>query len=182
MMIPQLQQQQQGHSPPSESTPYTVTISIASPGVISLLNHGLKKGQAVVFATTGALPTGLTAGTTYYVAADPNFNDNQFAVAATQNGPSIVTSGSQSGVQTQSQPTGTFRVVRINKVVTECYVVAANASAAKAAARLQAPQFWLERHIKQFGNSVSAGPGNANTTPGCEDVFEYDTVSSDDGL
>lgn len=184
-MIPQRQQQQQGHSPPSESTPYTVTISIGGgfggAGVISLLNHGLSKGHAVVFATSGALPTGLTAGTTYYVVPDQNFNDNQFAVAATQNGPAIVTSGSQSGTQTQSQPTNTFRVLRLSKVVTETYVIAANAIAAKAAARLLGNEKWARRHVRQYPSAVSAGPGNANTT-GTEDVFEYDTVSSDDGL
>lgn len=82
-----------------------VTISIASPGVVSWVGHGLERGQAIKFATTGALPTGLTAGTTYYVSASGLNTDNfqlssSFANALA--GTSINTSGTQSGVQTAS--------------------------------------------------------------------------------
>jgi hypothetical protein len=74
-----------------------VTISIASPAVITWAANGLTNGQAVVFSTTGALPTGLTAGTVYYVvAAMPN----TFEVGATPGGAAINTSGAQSGVHT----------------------------------------------------------------------------------
>ena len=44
----------------------TATMTIASPCVVSLTKHGLRDGTGVVFSTTGALPTGITAGTTYY--------------------------------------------------------------------------------------------------------------------
>ena len=44
----------------------TVTLSIASPCVVTSTNHGLRDGTGLVFSTTGALPTGITAGTTYY--------------------------------------------------------------------------------------------------------------------
>src|ERR1019366_8543456 len=43
------------------------TMTIAAPGVITWANHPFVAGQAVVFETTGALPTGLTAGTAVYV-------------------------------------------------------------------------------------------------------------------
>ncbi len=36
----------------------TVTITIASPGVVSLTSHGLATGDAIYLTTTGALPTG----------------------------------------------------------------------------------------------------------------------------
>lgn len=74
-----------------------VTISIASPGVVTLNDHGLAAGRPIVFATTGALPTGLVAGTIYYVLAPLT---NTFNVAATPGGAAINTSGSQSGVHT----------------------------------------------------------------------------------
>lgn len=77
----------------------TVTISIATPGVISWASHGLKVGYPVKFTTTGALPTGLTVGTTYWVIS-AGFTANSFRVAATPNGTAINTSGSQSGVHT----------------------------------------------------------------------------------
>lgn len=74
------------------------TITIASPGVVTFANHGLQLSAPVVFSTTGALPTGLVAGTIYYVQSVPTVNT--FTVSATQGGSVINTSGSQSGVQT----------------------------------------------------------------------------------
>ena len=44
----------------------TVTLTVASPCVVTSTNHGLRYGTGLVFSTTGALPTGVTAGTTYY--------------------------------------------------------------------------------------------------------------------
>ncbi len=76
----------------------TVTISIATPGVITWTGHGLAVNTPVVFSTTGALPTGLTAGTTYYVKTV--LDANTFTVAATSDGTAIVTSSPQSGVHT----------------------------------------------------------------------------------
>lgn len=75
----------------------TVTITIASPGVVTWTAHGLANGATVVLSTTGALPTGLTAGTTYYVV---NSATDTFELAATSGGASINTSGTQSGVHT----------------------------------------------------------------------------------
>lgn len=76
----------------------TVTISIATPGVVTYTAHGLHEGQPFTLTTTGALPTGLTVGTTYYVRRV--INANTFAVSATLNGAEIATSGTQSGVHT----------------------------------------------------------------------------------
>jgi len=73
-----------------------VTITIASPGVVTWNSHGFSNGTSVGFYTTGALPTGLTAGTNYYVV---NSTTNTFQVSATKGGAAINTSGSQSGTQ-----------------------------------------------------------------------------------
>ena len=79
------------------ATTRTVTITIASPAVVTLADHGFENGDQIRFATTGALPTGLTAGTIYYV---NNITTDTFEVSATLAGTSIDTSGTQSGVQT----------------------------------------------------------------------------------
>lgn len=76
-----------------------VTITIATPGVISWPSHTLAAGTPVSFATTGALPTGLTAGTIYYVIAG-GLATNAFEVSATVGGSAVNTSGTQSGVHT----------------------------------------------------------------------------------
>ena len=81
----------------------TCTISIASPAVVTY-NNSFVANQAVVFTTTGALPTGLTANTTYYVMAT-NLSSTSFQVSATQGGAAINTSGTQSGTQTVTAPT-----------------------------------------------------------------------------
>lgn len=74
-----------------------VTISIASPGVVTWNGHGLCNGQKFQLTTTGALLTGLAAATTYYV---KYIDANSFQLTSTRGGAAINTSGSQSGVHT----------------------------------------------------------------------------------
>ncbi|NBW13275.1 MAG: hypothetical protein EBR82_35230 [Caulobacteraceae bacterium] len=74
----------------------TVSISIASPAVISATNT-FNNGTPIRFTTTGALPTGLTVGTQYFVI---NSTGTTFNVAATAGGAAINTSGTQSGTHT----------------------------------------------------------------------------------
>lgn len=81
----------------SQTAGVTVTMTIASPCVVTWNSHGLPNGSTLRFATTGALPTGLTAGTTYYVI---NTTTNTFQLSATLSGTAINTSGSQSGTHT----------------------------------------------------------------------------------
>lgn len=75
----------------------TVTITIASPGVVTLNAHGLSNGDRIRLATTGALPTGLSANTDYFVL---NAATNTFQLSATQGGTAINTTGTQSGTHT----------------------------------------------------------------------------------
>ena len=77
----------------------TVTMTIASPAVVTLTNHDLVAGQAIRFRTTGALPTGVTAGTIYYVIS-AGLAANTFRFSATSGGSAVNTSGSQSGTHT----------------------------------------------------------------------------------
>lgn len=87
-------------TPASYIASATVTITIASPGVITWNSHGLANGDRVTFATTGALPTGITAGTVYFVV---NAATNTFQISATSGGAAINTTGTQSGVHTASR-------------------------------------------------------------------------------
>jgi microcystin-dependent protein len=75
----------------------TFTVTIATPGVITLNSHGLAIGDAIYFTTTGALPTGLAVNTIYYIIT-AGFGANSFQVSATRGGSAINTSGTQSGV------------------------------------------------------------------------------------
>lgn len=73
----------------------TATITIASPAVItSTILY--TEGAAISFSTTGALPTGITAGTTYYVYNVDGLTFNLLDA----NGNIVNTSGAQSGIHT----------------------------------------------------------------------------------
>lgn len=72
------------------------TITIASPGVITRKTHGLQTGDRIILSTSGALPTGLTANTWYWVVSN-NMTEDDFCVSATRNGTPINTSSTQSG-------------------------------------------------------------------------------------
>lgn len=88
-----------GDAAPVDSDPVTVTI--ASPGVFTDTGHGFTGGEAIQFSTTGALPTGLVVGTTYFVLAS-GLTSNSYSVAATPGGAAITTSGTQSGTHTRA--------------------------------------------------------------------------------
>lgn len=74
----------------------TITVTIASPAVFSYTSHGLNAGDIITLTTTGALPTGLTANTSYYVIS-AGLTANAFEVSATPGGSAVNTSGTQSG-------------------------------------------------------------------------------------
>ena len=81
----------------------TATISIASPAVVTMTSHGGRNGMPVVFSTTGVLPTGVVAGTTYYLG---NVAQNTANLYTDVGLTSIVnTSGSQSGTHTAKSAT-----------------------------------------------------------------------------
>jgi len=84
----------------------TVTTTIASPGVVTYTAHNFTNGDAIVFATTGALPTGLTAGTIYFARStgDNTLNIYDTSAHAVTGGATgrVNTSGTQSGVHTAS--------------------------------------------------------------------------------
>jgi hypothetical protein len=74
----------------------SATTPIASPGVVTVASAP-SNGDQVIFATTGALPTGITAGTPYYVV---NRTSTTFEISTTSGGTSINFTGSESGSQT----------------------------------------------------------------------------------
>lgn len=74
----------------------TFTVTIASPGVVTATAHGLVANDTVMLETDGALPTGLSADTVYYLVA--TVATDTFSLALTKGGTAITTSGSQSGI------------------------------------------------------------------------------------
>jgi hypothetical protein len=81
------------------------TISIASPAVITRNSHGFSVGDAIKFTTTGNLPGGMTTLSRYFILAS-GFGANSFQISLAPGGTAVVTTGSQSGVQTVGRTTG----------------------------------------------------------------------------
>jgi hypothetical protein len=77
----------------------TVSMTIANPCVVSTTIN-IPDKTAIVFETTGALPTGLLVGTTYYTRY---VSSTTFNLSLTPTGALIITTGSQSGTHTISQ-------------------------------------------------------------------------------
>ena len=83
------------------ATPNQVTITIATPGVVTISSgSAITLGTAVVLSSTGTLPTGLTIGTVYYAGG---ISGSTFKLATTYAnaiaGTFITTSGTQTGSQ-----------------------------------------------------------------------------------
>lgn len=83
----------------------TVTISNASPAVITDTGHGMSIAQVFNLTTTGGLPTGLSTGTNYFVSS-AGYATNSYQVAPTvadaiAGTNSINTSSAGSGVHTR---------------------------------------------------------------------------------
>lgn len=79
----------------------TITVTIASPGLVTLTNHGLLTGDGIYLTSTGSLPTGLSQNTQYWVIKN---DANSFWLATTPAnaaaGTKINTTGSQTGTHT----------------------------------------------------------------------------------
>lgn len=96
---------------PAWSVGSGATITIASPAVVTLTSipgvgiaDGYVKGSPITFTTTGALPTGITAGTTYYT-GNVDGSQTTFNLYTDSALTTIVnTSGSQSGTHTIHGP------------------------------------------------------------------------------
>jgi len=87
---------------PTLIAPTTITISNATPGLVTLTSNTttpLPDGTALMFETTGALPTPLTPFTVYYV---KYLTPTTFNLSSTYGGAAINTTSAGSGVQTIS--------------------------------------------------------------------------------
>lgn len=78
---------------------YAVTISVATPAVITKTAHGLIAGTPFRLSSTGTLPTGFSDSTTYYVLAT-GLTADAFQASLTAGGAAINTSGAGSGTHT----------------------------------------------------------------------------------
>jgi len=86
------------------TTNFTVTISNASPAVLTAAAHGGVPGQVGQLTTTGTLPTGLSLATNYYVIST-GLASGSFQVSATPGGAAINTSSAGSGTHTWTNQT-----------------------------------------------------------------------------
>ena len=150
----------------------TVTISNASPGVITYTNNGLMPNTPIVFTTAGALPTGITVGTTYYVLT--NLDANTFTISATVAGTVINTSSAGSGVHTATITTPTTVTQINNKPLKVIQAWMRNTSVTP---NIDTPLLLLSRQeYNMLGSKASTGMVNSvwydpNTTYGTATTY-----------
>lgn len=90
------------------------TITIAAPGVVTWAAHSLNNDDPVIFSSSGALPTGIVSGVTYYVR---NKTTNTFELTTTRGGASsIATTGTQSGTHSAISPSEVVTPYDINDI------------------------------------------------------------------
>jgi hypothetical protein len=160
-----------------------VTITIATPGVVTWFqgSHGMTGNEAIVFTTTGALPTGLTAGTTYYVLAS-GITATTFSVAATPGGTAIDTTGAQSGIHTATvgglSIEGTYIVTDVADVDTFSVAISSSA-AATATVPMNGGDARLRYHIALGPIAESTGYSVGSYSDGT--YSEGATISAQEG-
>jgi len=76
----------------------TCTVAVASPGIVTIANHGLSEGQEICFSTTGTFLTGITPITVLYYVRNPT--QNTFNISSTPSAALLNFTGTQSGVHT----------------------------------------------------------------------------------
>jgi hypothetical protein len=72
----------------------TFTVTVASPAVLTFAAHTPVDNTVIILSTTGALPTGLSAGVAYYIVGS---SGSTCRLSLTQAGAAINTTGTQSG-------------------------------------------------------------------------------------
>lgn len=149
------------------------TIDIPS-STITSNNHGFQESDGVVFTTTGALPTGITAGTRYWVV---NPTTNTFQVTDVLQNSALTFSGTQSGIHT-------IHVASPRLVSTMAYTGVSTRLIGKLTLNLPTPGTWVaptnismsdvsqppEAIGMKYNGSTRQGSGNLGCT-----TRDYDT-------
>lgn len=105
-----------GPPPASFAGGIVVTISHASPGVITWASHGFSIGDTVQFSSTGTLPAPLATVTTYYVVS---ITTNTFTISSTPGGSAINTTTTGSGTHTGYRFSPTFILLSSGTIAIE---------------------------------------------------------------
>jgi hypothetical protein len=100
--------------PLSLSAPATVTITVASPAVITWAGQNISVNTPIVFSTSGSLPTGIVAGNTYFVRTAAG--NNSFTISTTLGGTQVNTTGTQTGVQSAAVRQWNQRVATVEEL------------------------------------------------------------------
>lgn len=100
--------------PTSLSATTPVSISIASPAVVTWSGPGVSINTPIQFFSSGTLPTGIVVGKTYFVKSA--VSSSSFTISATLGGPAVDTTGTQTGQQTGAVVQWNQRVATIEEL------------------------------------------------------------------
>jgi len=130
----------------------TVAMTVAAPCVVTWTAHGQPVNTPIKFSTTGALPTGIVAGTTYWITS---VTADTFTFSKKKGGADIVATGTQSGTHTCTAQVHKIYESLINSNVGNYPSLATNSNK------------WQDRgntnRWKVFDKSVTSQASNANS-------------------
>jgi hypothetical protein len=163
---------------PGPATTATITVTIASPAVVTWTSHPFSGTSPrfdacpVVFTTGGALPTGITAATNYWV-IPTTISGNNFSIATSVAnaiaGTAVNTSGTQSGTHTGTA--GTVLSTGATKDVTGLALTAGDWDCSGAVDF----QFGSTTSYTNLVGSIST---TAATLGGQDTGFDYETAAT----
>lgn len=135
----------------------TITVTIATPAVVTWTGSTLAVDDQVSFTTSGALPTGITSGTIYWVIS-AGLATNSFEISTSKGGSAVNTSGSQSGTHTGTAWRVLYAVPGSTSTVVSTIVVAnRNNSSGTFHITIQPASAAIDvKHYIAFGTTVPA--------------------------
>lgn len=147
----------------------TFTVTLATPAVFTKTAHGFANGERLRLTTTGALPTGLSLLTDYFVKVIDANTFNLQTIADVLAGTLVNTSGSQSGTHSYQRSlwglgdgSTTFNVPDLRGAFSRAWDDGRGIDAARVIASLQMDAFQDHRHDFYVGNTASSFAHNSN--------------------
>lgn len=155
---------------PYETSTTSVTVSVASPAVVTWNNHGLSANDVVRFETNGDLPSGLTLG--HYFVLSTGLTLNEFRISETVGGPAVAVTGAG---------TGTLRVGKVVGNVGDTTFAIVPVGTDEAQRIINSKVIWIgeEYTVQSYQNETSTGQPYALitlSTPLIDSVVLYNSL------
>ncbi|MBV8049119.1 MAG: hypothetical protein JO171_18370, partial [Paludibacterium sp.] len=146
----------------------TVTVTSATPGVVTWNGHNMANGQPVTLSTTGTMPGGLAPNFTYYLVGA---TANTFQLAASKGGAPLATSSSGTGTITCSASGGNINAL-------DTIIGVTSGATATVAASLLRTGSWTQNLVGNLVVASTSGTFNASEILTVSGIMVANTITS----